>query len=543
MATEYPSEKIKYINPVRISHTYPAFASDEEVEAANQINVWHKFILFDVRKEQKEMVLDRFIEICSPVFFIPVKYTQESETKATFLSFCRSQTIQKLALQKLQFKLKNGKTIYYDIVLSFLSFNDMQLNPQAIISEAIKSRFIKDIAIKNFCKTFNLENFSNDPLFTSIYCPIHIPIMFDAILRFSKSVACGNNTRDKLPVKDLILRNNNLDTLLFSEKIFSYHLTKLDVRDNKLRDINLLRPFAEYKIIELWLDGNPLCDEYESVKDYVTAVKSIFPSVQILDGQSIGMEQRYMPSFHKHFIGDRNKISLIKQFVQHFFTCYDQDDRIVLNGLYDATAIFSMTVGQITDNSHKELIKSFATNRNLLKFVDYAKCTEFLLYGPEKIISILRQEPPTLHKLSLLDIDVLHHTSNHFSLSVQGPFIYRKTKASPLWFHRTLIVIAKQDNEYCIVNDQYHIDNCPTSFTDFRNLYINSGNVVPVYKPLSFSNGEKFQLQKCLQELTTMNPEYSDKCLKEANYDLHRAIRNFMTNYTNNKIPLEAFRW
>ncbi|XP_014218978.1 nuclear RNA export factor 1-like [Copidosoma floridanum] len=531
----------KFLVPVRLTHQDPIF-SKSEMKAANQIDVWHKFILFNIDKADKNMVLDALIEACVPLIFFPVMYQMEAKDKATFLTMCKSNTIQKLVNNKMQVRLKSGKTIQYDIVLSFLSYKDMPMNAQQIISSAIRIRYNKEM---NLRKILNLTNFINDKMLSSVYCPIHIPAIFDSILRFSKAALAPSSMRDtKLNVRDFILRANNMENLCFSEKVFNFHFTKLDVRDNKLNDINLLKPFSEYKITELWLDGNPFCTSYETAKDYVNAAKTIFPHLQILDGHVIGNEDKMIPVYHRHFIADKFKLNLIKQFLEHFFTCYDQDDRIILNGLYDTGAIFSMTVGQIMDNSHKNIIKSFAMNRNLLKFVDYAKCNEFLLYGPENIISALRREPPTLHKLKYIDIDLLFSTNNSFAISVQGPFLYRKHSATPMWFERTLIVVAKEDNEFCIINDQYHIDNCPENlnYPDLAELKFITDKPVPVFHPTMFSAAEKKQLLQLVQDLTCMNVEHASKLLCEANWDIRQAIKTFMSNYVNNKISTEAFK-
>ena len=541
METENSNAANKFPNPVRITYRDINF-NMQAAEAANHINMWHKFILYNVEKTDKTLVLDTLIEACLPIHLIPVMYTMEGEKKASFLTFCRSNTVQKLVNQKLQLKLRTGKVINFDIVLSFLNFKDMQLNVQKIITNAIRLRVIKEPLNR---KSLNLENFTNDRLMGSVYCPIHIPLVLDQVLRFSKPVLTPNSVRDnKLTLSSLILKNNNMEVLQFNEKLSNFHFSKLDVRDNKLTDLSLLRPFTELKITELLLDGNPLCGNYNDPKEYVCAVKSYFPHLKILDGQDVRQNKKIMPKFNNHFILDKSKVDLVKQFLEHFFTCYDQDDRIVLNGLYDAGALFSMTIGRITLESHKQILKSFANNRNLLKFVDYAKCTEFLLNGPERIIATLKREPATLHKLKYLDIDVLYSTNNCIAVAVQGPFVYRKNSGFPLWFHRTLILTAKEENEFCIINDQYHIDNFPSGLNnvDLSELKIITQESVPEFQPKPFSTGEKYQLLRLMQELTTMGPEYCDKYLTQANWDIRQAIKTFMQTYVNNKVPSEAFR-
>lgn len=535
------SKTKRNIKPVRI--TYKNLdVSSAAVDAANQMDVWHKFILFDVDKADKDEILDDFIKTASPILLLPVMFTMEDDKKATFLSNCRYGPIQKFVNKKMQIKLGSGKIVKYDIVLSFLSYNDMHLDTKKCIMEILKTRLTKETLGR---KSLNLGNFTTDYRLGSVYCPIHVPVVFDQIFRFSHSMlqsASSNSLNNKLPVNNLILKDNKLESLPIPEKMLSYHLSKLDLRNNNLLEIRALKPFQEFKIIELWLDGNPLCNNYSSPKDYITAVRSLLPSVQILDGQCIGQEEKMLPTYHKHFIGD--KAGLVKQFLKHFFTCYDQNDRIVLNGLYDAGALFSMTVGTIT-TAQKQLITPFATNRNLLKFVDYARCTENLLYGPEKIIAVLRREPPTMHKMKYLDIDLIYSSNNCISVSVQGPFVYRKNDCPIMWFHRTLIIVAKEDNEFCIINDQYHIDSCPQSLleSDLSDLKVEpDDSIVPSFKPISFGPAEKYQLLKLMQELTTLNSEFSEKFLVDAKWDVRLAIKNFMQTYMNNKIPAEALR-
>ncbi|KAJ8668060.1 hypothetical protein QAD02_009723 [Eretmocerus hayati] len=530
----------KYTTPVRLTHKNPLLTA-AGIEASNQINVWHKFILYNVNKTEKEMILDAFILMCAPVFIVPVMYKMETENKATFLAFCRSNTIQKLVNQKLKLKIRSAKVIDYDIVLAFLDHKDMQLHPQKIITELLKHRWNRETTPK---KNFLLDNFTNDKHLRSLYCPLHIPFVFDNVLRLARSLVNVGNQRDmKLPVRAFILRNNNMESLVHTEKIFSFNFCKLDLRNNNLLDVSALKPFAEYRITELWLDGNPLCNNYKKPHEYINDVKAIFPNLQMLDGECVSVVRSFVPVFHKHFILQKSKLHLVKQFIEHFFTCYDQDDRIVLNGLYDAGAMFSMTLGPVSNNQHKQLLQGFASNRNLLKFVDYAKCCDYLLCGPEKIINALKLEPSTLHVMKYLDVDMMYSSSNYFMVVVQGPYIYRKSNAPPLWFHRTFVVVEKDDNEFCIANDQYHIDNCPNmDEVDISELEIVTDQCIPSFNPTLFSTSEKHQLLQLLQELTSMNLEYCDRYLKEANWDIRQAIKTFMHSYVDNRVPSEAFR-
>ncbi|KAL7307113.1 hypothetical protein TKK_0000843 [Trichogramma kaykai] len=542
---EQPVTK-KFLKPVRISHRELNFTAPE-MEAANLINVWHKFVLYNVEKEDKVAVLNALLEIAQPYFLIPVMYTMEGDNKATFLTFCRYNIIQRYVNRKLEVKIPNKtKKVKIDIILSFLSFQDMPLDPQTIITNCIIARFSKEPINK---KSLNLKNFSNDKILGSVYCPLEIPFVLDYVFRLSKILSSPHpmapNIREgKVPIRDLILSDNNLETLVLSEKVFGGNFTRLDLRNNKLGNVNSLRSFSEYKITELWLDGNPLCNNYTKIRDYIGTVKQIFPFLQKLDDHVIDNELKLMPTFQKHFIHNNMKISLVQQFLEHFFTCYDQNDRISLNGLYDSEAIFSMTIGPITDISKQLILKTFATNRNLKKFADYAKCSEILLKGPEKIIAMLRQEPATFRKMKHLDVDLVYNTEKCFAVCVQGPFSYLRSYVSPLWFNRTLLVVAKEDNEFCIANDHYHIDNLPASYNDIdlSELTFATEKSIPTFNPTPFSASEKEQLLSLMQELTSVNKQYAEKCLIEANWEIRKAVDSFLKSYVDNKIPMEAFK-
>ncbi|XP_012535198.1 nuclear RNA export factor 1 [Monomorium pharaonis] len=520
--------------PYRITYMKPAFDSLEMTLACRK-DIWHKFIVFNGGLYMRTDVLRAFVNACEPALLIPIMYTVENNNKTTFLAKCASNAIENLVKQGLCVTLPGGQELYMDIVLGYLSGQELQVNTNKIIAEALHTRY------EPIRKVFNLDNFENEKALGSIFCPISIPKIFDLVLRCSKVGIMSNNREavgGRLPVRELSLRYNKLTAIILFDKFFSYHLTKLDLRHNQILDVEYLRYFSEFKISELWLDGNPLCTRYINSQDYIQAVKNVFPHLQKLDGVVIGMEQKFVPNVQNYYLGNGSRIPLIRQFVKHFFTLYDQEDRIVMHGLYDKNAFYSMTLGSITNHAHKEIMKTFSTNRNLLKFADYAKCHEFLFCGPEKIIAALQRQPPTMHDLKTIQIDLLHEDDNHLVISVQGLFAFRPMIYPPMLYNRTFVIVRKEDNEYAIVNDQYYIDGTPA----------NAGNEmkfdprpVPKFTPMVLSVSEKEQLLRFLRELTTMNIRYCYKYLEDAEWDIRTAITTFMKHYSVNDVPPKAF--
>ncbi|XP_011171979.1 nuclear RNA export factor 2 [Solenopsis invicta] len=520
--------------PHRITYLKPSFDVTEMALACRR-DLWHKFIIFDGGLYMRNEVLRAFITACEPALLVPIMYTIEDKNKSTFLAKCGGNAIENLVKQGMCITLPGGQELRMDIVLGYLGAQELRVNTNKIIAEALHARY------EPMKKVFNLDDFENEKALGSIFCPISIPKIFDMVLRCSKLGIISNNRESqqtRLPVRELSLRYNKLRAIILFDKFFSYHLTKLDLRHNQILDVEYLRYFCEFKISELWLDGNPLCTRYTTSQEYVQAVKNVFPHLQKLDGVVIGMEQKFVPNIQSNYLSNGTKIPLIRQFVKHFFTLYDQEDRIVMHGLYDKNAFYSMTFGGTSNHVHKEIIKTFSTNRNLLKFADYAKCHEFLFWGSEKIITALQRQPPTTHDFKTFHVDLLHEDDNHLVISVQGLFSFRLVICPPMLFNRTFIIIRKEDNEYCIVNDQYYIDS---TFTNAGNEVKFEPRPVPKFTPTVLSVSEKEQLIRFLHELTTMNVRHCYKYLAEANWDIKSAITMFMKHYSVNDVPPQAF--
>lgn len=535
-ATPANNKKISW-EPLRLTHLKPSFNNHELALAARQ-DLWHKFIIFDAGKYDKDEVLITVINACEPDFLLPVMYQVEKGGNGTFLTRCSTEAIGNLVKQNLRVLTRSEKVLSIDIILGFLSMDDLQLNPTKTVAQALYYKY------ESGRKILNLENFQKEKSLGSIYCPVAAPRVLLFVLRCAKMGIMGNVRELKLPIRELILRHNGISVFIPFEKFFNYHLTKLDLRFNDISDTDYLRYFSEFKITELSLDGNPLCEKYPTPEEYIGAIKNIFPHLQKLDGVIIGVDKKPTPMIENNYMGDGSKTGLVKQFIRHFFTLYDQDDRTVMNGLYDTDAMYSMTIGNVPTYTQKSLNRVFANNRNLIKFVDYAKCQEYLLRGPERIISALKKQPPTTHNLRSLQVDLLHQGERHLVVSVQGVFYYKSLIFQLMLFNRTFVIVAKEDNEYSIVNDQCHLDVAPSSFTtgEHRDAVRFEPKDAPRFKPTVLSAAEKEQLLGFLGELSSMKKEYCKKYLENSGWDIRVAINTFMKAYTVNDVPRHAFQ-
>lgn len=517
--------------PLRLTHTKPSF-NNHELALASRQDLWHKFIIFNVTNYDMEIILDAVTIACQPEVLLPVMYQVDSAEKGSFLAKCSIAAIETLVKQELQIQLPDNHILKMDIVLGFISMQELQINPHRIIADVLYSRWDP---IK---KSLNLENFHNDKGLGPIYCPLSSPGVFVFVLRCCK-MRIGNARDNKVPIKELILRKNKLLGVVLYEKLFNQGLTKLDLSFNKIENIDYLRYFTEFKITDLVLDGNPLCNLYTKSEEYLPAVKYVFPHLQRLDGVTIDIERKCLPLTQPYFLIEPAQSNLITQFIQHYFTLFDQKDRVMLHGLYESDSFFSATLGDLVNHRHRQLTKLLNINRNLLKVVDYSRCYKYLLYGPGEIVDCLRRLPPTYHDYKSFSIDVLHQGDNHIAVAVQGSFYYREFPIS-LSFNRTFILVEKEDDEYRIINDQYHIHSGNAIMYDGDKTKIGL-NTIPNFQPKVMSQSEKNDLLKFLSNVTTMNSVYCQKYLETAGWDLRVAIATFMKAYTVNNVPPKAF--
>ncbi|XP_034943274.1 nuclear RNA export factor 1-like isoform X1 [Chelonus insularis] len=517
--------------PLRLTHTKPSFNNHELALAARQ-DLWHKFIIFDVGDYSMETVLDATLASCQPEVLMPMMYHVDRLNKASFLAKCTIAAIDTLVKQGLEIKLPDDHVLKMDIVLGFINMQSLPINQHRVISQVLISRW------DSMKKSLNLENFHHEPKLKSIYCPLSSPGVFVFVLKCCKP-RMGNLRDNKLPIRELILKNNGLVGVILYEKLLGFSLTKLDLSFNKIENIDYLRYFSEFKITELCLDGNPLCADYSKPEDYIRAVKNVFPHLQKLDGVVIDVAQKCTPMIQQYFLDDGSRLSLIKQFIKHYFTLYDQNDREVLDGLYESDSFFSFTFGDIANPRHRQLTKVLNLNRNLIKVVDYSRCYKYLFQGSYEIIECLRTLPPTFHDYKSFSIDIIHQGHRYVAFSVQGSFFYREFPVS-LLFNRTFIVVEVEDNEYRIINDQYHIQS--GNSTMIENDCLAKLNVVPTFTPVYLGNQEKIQMIGALSNITTMNKTFCREYLENIGWDLRAAFKKFIKAYTVNNIPPHAFK-
>lgn len=486
----------------------------------NRSDIWHKIKVIKGGLYDKDTVLKAILRAIEPNDLIPVKY-QVCGEDAYFVARNCGPALEMLCKMNMIVKNDRGDAIIIIVTLGFASIHDLKIHIQPILLTALTKRYDPNQ------KTLNLDNFHKDPdIDKSVYCPLSQLRTSNHVLKLAKTAIAT--------FEHLNLQHNEL----FNISVEISNLTSikyLDLRHNSLLNMSALAPLKSLEIIKLWLDGNPLCENYSTAKQYVESAKRYCPHLQELDGVCI-MEK--MPLIYRNYFPNDKTQCFVHKFVSHFFALYDQLDRTVLRGLYHKDAFYSMSFAIPHNIAQKTGLTQYTSNRNLLKKSKKNIKNTCLYYGQEDILAAFIKLPRSYHDKSSFTYDVMYDDDKYIAFSVSGLFKKLSSGTNILSFSRTFVLLASLDNEYHILNDQYHIFAAPSNVTPDKVVV---KYIYDEMEPVCFSPGEKSVLITRMRQVTTMNKEWSENYLSEAQWDMRKAISNFMKDFKSSSVPENAF--
>lgn len=483
-------------------------------------DIWHKVRVIRGAHYDKEIVLKAILKAVEPTDLIPVKY-QICGEDAFFIARNCGPALDKLCKTSLIIKNVCGDAVILMITLGFASISDLKVNIQPILLTVLTKRYNSNE------KILNLEKFHTDPdVAKTIYCPLSQIRTSNHILKLAKTAIA--------PFEHLNLQHNELTSILAIENSNLTDIKYLDLRHNNLLNMCALAPLKNLPIVKLWLDGNPLCENYSTEKQYVESAKNYCPHLQELDGVYVASQMLFM---YKNYFGDNKAQWFMQKFALHFFNLYDQPDRLVLRGLYHRNAVYSMSFAIPNNIAAKSNLQQYIMyNRNLMRR-NQKKITTFY-QGQEEILAGHTKLPRSYHDRSSFKYDVIHDDGKCLVMNVSGLFKKLSLGINVLSFSRTFVLLASNDNEYHILNDQYHIDAAPEKITpDKITGSLAYDDITPIY----FSPSEKSVLITRLGQITTMNQEWCETYLSGAKWDMRQALTSFIKDYKSMSISEHAF--
>ncbi|XP_011632449.1 nuclear RNA export factor 1-like [Pogonomyrmex barbatus] len=414
------------------------------------------------------------------------------------------------------------------------------------LKQAMEKRYIRET------NALDLSKFHLDPdLVSDYFCALFHPDILMTVL---------NIVAEYIPNLEILnLEDNKLQNIerlsILSDKFLKLKI--FYIGKNKIRDIQQLDSIKNLELSELKLTGNPVCYKYKSRQsDYVSDVRKRFPKLMHLDGMELprpivfDVDETKIPSSQRIFVTDVTAREIAGGFLQQYFTVFDSENRQALLNAYDKDACFSMT---ITD-SYK-LNGYFMENRNLLKINDTNKRHKLLKQGRLPVVSLLSEMSRTRHLLNTFTMDISLVTQAMMFITLTGYFQELNKRDEPIrHFNRTFMIVPEGDG-YCIRNEQLHISQPPEAqlkqLRQQLNQQLNNqqtqqtpavevGEVARV-ATMEPSEEIKQQMTVTLSQQTTMNLEWSLKCLREMEWNYGNALSAFQEFYKCGQIPLEAF--
>ena len=146
--------------------------------------------------------------------------------------------------------------------------------------------------------------------------------------------------------------------------------------------------------------------------------------------------------------------------------------------------------------------------------------------------------PRTYHDKNSFKYDIKYDDGKCIVVNITGLFKKLSSGTNILSFSRTFVLLAKMDNEYCILNDQNHVDAAPEHMTPDQ---IAVKYTYEELVPNCFSPNEKLILITRMKQITKMNDEWCKTYLSKNEWDMRKAVIIFMKDLKNSSVPDTAF--
>ncbi|XP_049728084.1 nuclear RNA export factor 2-like [Elephas maximus indicus] len=309
----------------------------------------------------------------------------------------------------------------------------------------------------------------------------------------------------------------------------------LNLSNNELKSAWELEKIKGLKLEELWLEGNPLCDNFSKQSTYVRSILDSFPKLLRLDGHELPppiifgiVAYRKLPVCKGSVFGSETLKNSVMQFLEQYYRIYDYGDRQSLLGAYHDEACFSLTILF----NPKDLIPSwlheyFRDSRNIKKLKDPVLWIQLLKHTKYDVVNSLRVLPRTQHDISSFVVDICVHTEKMLCFSVSGVFkeVEGPFQAHVRAFTRIFIGTPSSNSSLCIVNDQLCVG-------DLGLMGTRGAFSTPVSTPFSSSMPTFYQeQQQMVPAFSTQSGMYlgwPQRYLYSNNWDYTRASKIFV---------------
>uniref|UniRef100_A0A673HVA4 Nuclear RNA export factor 1 n=1 Tax=Sinocyclocheilus rhinocerous TaxID=307959 RepID=A0A673HVA4_9TELE len=328
------------------------------------------------------------------------------------------------------------------------------------------------------------------------------------------------------------------------------NLKILNLSHNELKTERELDKLKGLKLVELSLEGNPLCGHYKNQADYVSAIRERFPKLLRLDGHDLPppivfdleVAPATLPPCKASYFCSEEIKNIILCFLQQYYSIYDSGDRQPLLDAYHDGAAFSLSIPFTLQNPSKSSLGEYQKDSRNIRRMKDDPTTRFRLIKHTRlnVVAFLNELPKTQHDIASLIVDVNTYTATLLAFTVSGVFkeIDGKSRDSFRAFSRVFIAVPAGNAGLCIVNDELFIRNATTE--EIRRAFV-APAPTPSSSPVPTLSAPQQEMLAAFSQKSGMNLEWSQKCLQDNDWDFDRAAQIFTGLKAQGKIPDVAF--
>uniref|UniRef100_A0A674ADP5 Nuclear RNA export factor 1b n=1 Tax=Salmo trutta TaxID=8032 RepID=A0A674ADP5_SALTR len=303
------------------------------------------------------------------------------------------------------------------------------------------------------------------------------------------------------------------------------NLKTLNLSHNELKTERELDRIKGLKLVELWLERNPLCDYLKDQASYISTVRERFPRLLKLDGHDLPppivfdvevTPAALPPCKASYFCSEEIKAPILA-FLQQYYSVYDSGDRQPLLDAYHDGATFSLSMFITMQNPSRYPLVTVSRcslgdyhkdTRNLKKLKDPSTRFRLLKHTRLNVVAFLNELPKTHHDTASLNVDVNTFTNTLLSFTVTGVFkeVEGKSRDSVRAFSRVFITVPAGGTSLCIVNDELFVRNATTE--EIRRAFV-APAPTPSSSPVPTLSAPQQEMLSAFSLMSAEGPEAS----------------------------------
>uniref|UniRef100_A0A8C2B8N7 Nuclear RNA export factor 1 n=1 Tax=Cyprinus carpio TaxID=7962 RepID=A0A8C2B8N7_CYPCA len=291
------------------------------------------------------------------------------------------------------------------------------------------------------------------------------------------------------------------------------NLKILNLSHNELKTERELDKLKGLKLVELSLEGNPLCGHYKIQADYKNTIHKYTNDGQDLPPPivfDLEVAPATLPPCKASYFCSEEIKNIILCFLQQYYSIYDSGDRQPLLQAYHDGAAFSLSI-PFTLQNPSNLGEYQKDSRNIRRMKD-DPTTRFRLIKHTRlnVVAFLNELPKTQHDIASLIVDVNTYTATLLAFTVSGVFkeIDGKSRDSFRAFSRVFIAVPAGNAGLCIVNDELFVRNATTE--EIRRAFV-APAPTPSSSPVPTLSAPQQEMLAAFSQKSGMNLEWSQK--------------------------------